>query len=306
MVHHSECRVCSSTRLNNKFICTDHLVSGKEYTIVTCEDCGFNFTQDHPGENEAGKYYESEEYISHSDISEGLVNKLYRFARSLMLKRKSVLIRKLTGLSTGKILDIGSGTGYFLNTMKLAGWQSEGIEINDKARNYSGREFGINVHEPSQISMLKPGDYDCITLWHVLEHFHDPDGYIAEISRLLKPDGSCVIALPNSSSYDARHYKELWAAWDVPRHLWHFTPVTFRRFIEERGFKIIAMHSLPLDVIYISILSEKYRGSKLHFLAGVIKGMWFGIRSLFNKERSSSLIYVLSLSPRSSRSSSRS
>jgi SAM-dependent methyltransferase len=277
MVHHSQCPVCSSSRLNNKFRCTDYLVSLKSFIIVECADCGFNFTQDHPGEEEAGSYYESEEYISHSDISDGLVNKLYRFARRLMLKRKARLIRKVTGF----------------NAMKQEGWQAEGIEINEKARDFSKRQFGLVVHDPSQISKLVPGSYDCITLWHVLEHFHDPAGFKNEIAHLLKPEGSLIIALPNCSSYDAQYYKEKWAAWDVPRHLWHFTPESFRKFIEKKGFSIISTLTLPLDVFYISILSEKNGGSRLHFLKGMVKGMWFRLKSIFNKEKGSSLVYIL-------------
>ena len=293
MVYHSQCPVCLSSSLNNKFSCTDYLVSLKSYTIVECAECGFNFTQDHPDEEEAGRYYESEEYISHSDISEGLVNKLYRFARELMLKRKAGLIRKVTGLNTGRILDTGSGTGYFLNVMKQQGWKAEGIEINEKARNFSRSQFGLVVHEPSQIAKLEAASYDCITLWHVLEHFQDPAGYLRDLSQILKPDGSLIIALPNCSSYDAQYYRETWAAWDVPRHLWHFTPGTFSRFIGNKGFRIISIRPLPLDVFYISILSEKYAGTKTPFLKGIIKGKWFWLKSVFNRGKSSSLIYIL-------------
>ncbi len=293
MVHHSVCPVCSSTILNEKFSCMDYLVSHETFSIVGCGGCGFNFTQDHPDEKEAGKYYESEEYIPHSDTSEGVVNKLYRISRRVMLKRKSKLVRKVTGLISGRILDIGSGTGYFLNAMRLSGWQPEGIEINERARNFSATEFRLAIHDPEQIAKLEQGNYDCITLWHVLEHFHDAAGYLREVTRLLKPDGSLIIALPNCSSYDAKYYKHLWAAWDVPRHLWHFTPPTFRRFAEKKGFKIVSIKTLPLDVFYISMLSEKHRSSKLHFLKGFIKGFWFWFRCLFNKERSSSLIYIL-------------
>lgn len=294
MVHYDRCPLCLSGRLNAKFNCTDHFVSGEKFQVVSCADCGFTFTQDHPGEKEAGRYYESEEYISHSDTSKGIVNKLYRTARNFMLKRKVQLVKKTTGKKTGKILDIGSGTGYFANAMKLEGWQSEGIEINEKARNFSKNEFQLDVYDPSEIHNLKSGTYDCITLWHVLEHFHDRDAYMREISRLLSPEGRCVVALPNSSSFDAEYFREYWAAWDVPRHLWHFRPETFRIYCEKSSFGLINIKPLPLDVFYISMLSEKYKGSKISFLKGIIIGIWFFIKTLYNKERSSSLIYTLS------------
>jgi SAM-dependent methyltransferase len=276
-----------------KHICTDHFISGETFATEQCEECGFVFTQDYPGEESIGRYYESEEYISHSDTSEGIINKLYRLSRNLMLLKKSAIIRHATGLKTGNLLDIGSGTGYFADFMKRKGWKVRGIEISAKARDFSRAQFGLKVLDPAEIGQLEPSQFDCITLWHVLEHFQDPVKYMKDISRLLKPDGVCVVALPNSGSYDAEKYKEYWAAWDVPRHLWHFSPFTFRRFAENEGFEITAIKRLPLDVFYISAISEKYKGSKLHFLKGMITGKWFWLLSSFNILKSSSLIYIL-------------
>lgn len=293
MVHHDRCHLCSSGVLNTRFACTDHFVSHGKFMIASCTECGFTFTLDHPDENEVGRYYESEEYISHSDTSKGLVNRLYRLARNFMLKRKVQLVKKTTGKKTGNILDIGSGTGYFANAVKLEGWRVEGIEINQKARSFSKNEFQLDVYDPAEISKLRTGNYDCITLWHVLEHFHDPDGYMREIHRLLKPDGRCIIALPNSGSFDAEYFREYWAAWDVPRHLWHFTPETFRKYCEKSMFELINIRPLPLDVFYISILSEKYKGSKISFLRGILIGKWFFIKTLFIKDKASSLVYTL-------------
>lgn len=293
MVHHTNCPLCSSERIVLKFPCTDHFISGEIFPVTTCEDCGFTFTQDHPDEIGISRYYESEDYISHSDTSKGIINRLYRYAREFMLKRKVSIVKKITGKENGIVLDIGSGTGYFLKAMKDAGWSSEGIEINEKARSFTEKEFGIHVYEPGAISKLGSANYDCITLWHVLEHFQDPESYIKEIARLLKPGGKCIIALPNSNSFDASYYKQHWSAWDVPRHLWHFTPDTFKKFAEKNGFSLVQVKTLPLDVFYISMLSEKYRGSKLHFLKGIIIGKWFWMNSIFRKEKSSSLLYIL-------------
>lgn len=293
MVHHAACPICLSTELGYDFTCTDYFLSRETFPIVKCVRCSFTFTQDHPDEKEAERYYESEDYISHSDTSEGLTNKLYRLARNFMLERKVRLIRKITGTRSGNILDIGSGTGYFANAMKKAGWQAEGIEINKKAREFSIAEFGLNIYDTSELSSLKSGSYDCITLWHVLEHFHDPDTYMAEVSRLLTPGGSCIIALPNSNSYDALYYREFWAAWDVPRHLWHFTPESFRKYCEKSSFELLKTYSLPFDVFYISILSERYKRAGRGFTRGMFNGMRFWFLSMFNKKRASSLIYVI-------------
>lgn len=293
MKHYEKCPLCSSEKISKQFSCTDNFLSKEVFNLAACTECGFEFTQDCPKENEIGKYYESADYISHSNISKSFSDKVYQFVRGLMLRRKRNLIRKITGMKTGSILDIGSGTGHFAVTLKKAGWQVKGIEINEKARAFSMAGFGLDVIDPEGISSLKSESFDCITLWHVLEHFHDPFKYAEEIRRLLKPDGVCFIAIPNSSSYDAKHYKQFWAAYDMPRHLWHFNPATFRIFSEKSGFALKKTISLPLDVFYIAALSEKYKGSGWPFMAGMITAKWFAFLSLFKKERSSSLIYIL-------------
>jgi len=293
MVHHTVCPLCSSEKIRLQFTCTDYFVSKTNFEVFKCSECDFRFTQDYPDEVDITRYYESNDYISHSDTSEGISNKLYGIARRIMLAKKRNLIRNVTSLKTGTILDIGSGTGYFAHAMKKAGWHSEGIEINEKARNFSKSRFGLEVNIPDCMSALKAESFDCITLWHVLEHFHDPFNYISDIYRLLKPGAFCVIALPNCSSFDADYYKGFWAAWDVPRHLWHFSPSTFRLFSEKTGFRLESIRVLPLDVFYISFLSEKYKGSRSPFIRGISKAVKFAFLSAFVKSRSSSVIYIL-------------
>ena len=293
MVHHEVCPLCFSYKTGLLFNSNDHFVSRKDFAVFKCSDCGFLFTQDYPEESEIGAYYESEEYISHSDTSRGFSNKLYRIARTIMLGRKKVLVEKVTGLKKGKILDIGSGTGYFAAIMRKAGWQVKGVEINEKARNFSASNFGLEVDLPDRITSYDTNSFDCITLWHVLEHFHDPFKYISEIYRLLKPGAVCVVALPNSSSYDSTYYKQFWAAWDVPRHLWHFQPSTFRVLSEKSGFTLGNIKTLPLDVFYISLLSERYKSSSMAFFKAMSRAFFFAFMSVFNRERSSSIIYIL-------------
>jgi SAM-dependent methyltransferase len=292
-VHHSVCPLCFSEKISLHLRCTDHFISKEVFQIDKCADCGFEFTQDYPEEKEIGRFYESEDYISHSDISKGFSNKLYRLIRKIMLLKKKRIISRITGRNTGDLLDIGSGTGYFGDTMKRAGWKVTGIEINEKARSYSTNRFGLECGDPEYISILQSDSFDCITLWHVLEHFHDPFRYASAIFRLLRPDGVCVIALPNSLSSDAKHYGRFWAAYDVPRHLWHFNPETIRLFSEKAGFSIVTWGNLPPDVFYISSMSEKYKGSGLSFIRGMTKAMLFAVISAFKKEKSSSLIYIL-------------
>jgi 2-polyprenyl-3-methyl-5-hydroxy-6-metoxy-1,4-benzoquinol methylase len=274
-------------------LCSDHSVSAKIFPISRCNSCGFLFTQDYPEITEIDKYYESPDYISHSDTSEGIINKIYHLIRRVMLLRKRNIIQKLTGLQKGALLDVGSGTGHFASLMKESGWDVKGIEINEKARNFSTRTFGLEVITPDNIASLQAGSFDCATMWHVLEHFYDPQKYITDVMTLLRPGGICLVALPNCSSLDAQHYGKFWAAYDVPRHLWHFNPHSFSLFVEKSRLSIECQLILPFDVFYISALSEKYKGSRWPFLKGIAWGKWFASLTLFNRNKSSSVIYVI-------------
>jgi SAM-dependent methyltransferase len=293
MLHHNNCPLCSSNNITIYLKCTDHFVSKEEFPIFRCSECSFIFTQDYPEETDIGRYYESDDYISHSNTKRGFVNNVYQIARTYMLSRKKRIINSVTGLNSGKLLDIGSGTGHFAFTMKKAGWDVKGIEINEKARSIAISEFDLEIFSPEQISKFENNSFDCITLWHVLEHFHDPSYYLTKINQILKPNGACLIALPNCESFDSKHYGHLWAAFDVPRHLWHFSPATLKLFADNHGFILKKYSPLPLDVFYISILSEKYSGSKLPVLKGIAKSFFFALRSFFNRKRSSSVLYLL-------------
>jgi len=293
MVNHTVCPLCSSDQIGLYLNSYDNLLTKEAFGIYRCGSCGFVFTNGYPEEEHIGLYYDSDDYISHEDKAKGIVNRIYIPAREIMLRRKRNIIQKLTGLKKGTLLDIGCGTGHFAGIMKKSGWDVTGIEPGLKAREYGKGKFGIRVLHPSEISLLPDESFDCITLWHVLEHFHDPSGYAKEIRRLLRPGATCVVALPNSSSFDACYFSEHWAAWDVPRHLWHFNPSTFRKFAEKEGFVVDRIMALPLDVFYISILSYRNKNARIPLIKGIAAGSWFFLRSLFRKERGSSLIYVL-------------
>lgn len=292
MIHYQHCPLCSSGQIVQYLKSADFFLTGEEYDLIKCESCGLVFTQDRPDEENMGKYYDSTEYASHN-ASKGLLNLLYRFARNVMLRLKSYLIIRLTGRKRGALLDIGSGSGHFLAKMRNAGWEVKGIEINDKAREASSLRFGIEVFHPDQLAFFKAESFDCITFWHVLEHLNDPEYHLKNAMRLLKPGGCCIVALPNCNSLDAEHYKKYWAAYDVPRHFWHFTPDSFSFLARNVKCEVSSVKKLPADVFYISVLSEKYRGKKFYAIPGFLKGLWFTILSANRKERSSSLIYVL-------------
>jgi len=287
-----QCPVCGSNRFKPFITCNDFFVSGEQFEIRECSGCGFKFTANAKDEENIGRYYQSEEYISHSNTSKGLVYAVYHRVRNYMLGRKRRLIEKATELKTGHILDVGTGTGFFLNEMKKNGWQVSGTEKSDGARDFAQKEFGLEIEEPEQLFQLENESFDAITLWHVLEHIHRLDENMEAFARLLKPEGKLIIAVPNHTSYDARHYKQYWAAWDVPRHLWHFGPEQMKFFGEKYGFQLQSLHTMPFDSFYVSLLSEKYKKSNFALFRGLMHGKISWLNSLANKERCSSVIYV--------------
>jgi 2-polyprenyl-3-methyl-5-hydroxy-6-metoxy-1,4-benzoquinol methylase len=288
------CLVCGSTDIAFLFTAADHLVSGKSFALEKCNACGFTFTADPPEEKDISEYYISEDYISHSDKKRSLTDHIYHLARHLMLRKKFNLVRKVSGKATGTLLDIGSGTGYFADFMQRKGWNVSGIEISERARQYSISRFGLTTVSPSEISGIKDGSVDCVTLWHVLEHLYDPAWWMEEIKRILKDDGQCILALPNIESADAGWFGNEWAALDVPRHLWHFSPETLTRFIQQHGCICKKTISMPLDVFYISTLSYRNRGCRLPLLRGTAISVFLTLRTNLSKNRASSLIYVIS------------
>ena len=288
---HQRCPFCNSDDIHLWKMVTDHKVSGELFRIDDCRSCGLRFTQDPPAEQDAGPYYDSPNYISHSDNRTGLMFKAYHLVRGYMLGRKRDLIRRY---SSGKrLIDVGSGTGYFLNTMKSAGYEVTGIEINEGARRFSQTEFGLEVFEPKVLKERKlNGKFHIATMWHVLEHLYSPETYLSALHSILEEDGILLIAVPNHRSSDADRYQELWAGYDVPRHLWHFSKDTLVNLMKPCGFSHIASHRLPFDAFYVSMLSEKYKGGRFYFLYGMFAGWLSWISSQLNINRPSSLIYV--------------
>ena len=287
-----QCPVCDKSKFSTTITCTDFFVSCEEFIIKRCDSCGFRFTDNIEDELNIGKYYQSENYISHSNTSKGLVNSAYHTVRKYMLRRKRKLVEKSTGLKTGQLLDVGTGTGFFLNEMKSAGWQITGTEKSKDAREFSKKKFGLNILETEELFNLKNESFDVITLWHVLEHIHRINENLQKLKELLKPNGKLIIAIPNHNSYDAKHYKELWAAWDVPRHIWHFGPEQMKQLGEKHGLNLMGLKIMPFDAFYVSMLSEKYKKSKMIILKGLLYGKISFWKSIFKPEDCSSLIYI--------------
>lgn len=288
----TSCPLCGATHLERALTCVDHYASGEMFHLCRCRDCGFLFTQGFPVEAEIGRYYETPDYISHSDTRKGVMNSVYHRVRTYMLGRKARLVERESHRKEGRLLDLGTGTGYFADTMCRRGWQVEAVEKSGQARAFAKERFGLDVKPSEALKELAPGSFDVITLWHVLEHLEPINETWETLRSLLTDKGVLIVAVPNSLSFDARKYGAYWAAYDVPRHLWHFTPDTIQRFGAKHGFILAERYPMPFDAFYVSMLTEKNMRHTCAFLRGMLTGTLAWFSALVRKDRSSSMIYV--------------
>jgi 2-polyprenyl-3-methyl-5-hydroxy-6-metoxy-1,4-benzoquinol methylase len=290
MLSIEKCLVCGSTHFEPFLVCKDYTVSQEDFNIVSCNGCGFKFTNPRPDNSVLGNYYKAESYVSHTNSKKGIVNKLYHAVRNYTLKSK---INMVSGfVSRGTILDYGCGTGMFLSAIKNAGWETYGMEPDNDARKIAS-ENGNNVFSDKESVVASIGDkkFNAITLWHVLEHVTDMPETLAFFKNKLNKDGVLIIAVPNHVSYDAHYYKEYWAAYDVPRHLHHFELKSMKALVEQAGFKLQETKPMKFDSFYVSMLSEKYKTESVNLL----KAFWIGLQSNLkakNTHSYSSTIYV--------------
>ncbi|WP_254846460.1 class I SAM-dependent methyltransferase [Hymenobacter sp. CRA2] len=271
----------------------DHSVSHESFAIVQCTNCSFLLTNPRPDAASIGRYYESEDYVSHSDSNQGLINQVYQVARTFTVRQKVSLVNKQAP-RRGRLLDYGCGTGYFLAACQKSGWQVSGLEPNETARKLAEHNTGQPINA-GDLSLFETASFDAITLWHVLEHVHDLNGTLKQLTRILKPDGVLVVAVPNAESPDAQYYREQWAAFDVPRHLYHFTAKTITKLFRKHHLQLRQTLPMKLDAFYVSMLSEKYRAERNGgLLAALRAGYKSNRQAAQNGGQYSSLIYVAS------------
>ena len=292
-IHYLQCPVCASAEIKNVLIAKDHTVSGESFSIAECGNCSLRFTQDVPDATAISPYYKAEDYISHTNISKGLVNRAYQLVRKRTMIKKRKLIEKFTGVKRGKLLDVGSGTGNFVNEMKENEWQVTGLEPDSDARKVAAQLYGLQLKDTGELFQLQPEGFDAVTLWHVLEHVHDLHAYIQRLKVLLSKKGKLFIAVPNYTSLDSQVYKEHWAAYDVPRHLYHFSPKSMNILMENNGLKIIKYKPMWYDSFYISLLSSKYQAGKTSWVAAFFNGLRSNLKTIGNVQRCSSVIYII-------------
>ena len=284
------CPVCGGESSKKVMDCIDYTVSRETFSIVQCTKCGFKYTNPRPDDKEIGKYYESEEYVSHSNSKKGLINTVYHWVRNYSLRKKVELINNQA--KKGNLLDIGCGTGEFLSTAVANGWKGQGIEPNDKARNQAISNHKLNVLPESGIASLQNNNFDVITMWHVLEHVHTLNERVLEIYALLKPGGKAIIAVPNCTSYDASVYGKEWAAYDVPRHLYHFTPETMKALFRKHKMDFVQSYPMKFDSFYVSMLTEKNVHKQNRLLPAFANGFKSNLKTKNDAEKYSSVIYV--------------
>ena len=290
MISLEKCPICEDVNFVEKLTCNDHTTSKENFKIVSCETCDFTFTNPRPLDEKLGNYYRSNMYISHTNNSKGLFNWMYQNVRSYAIETKVSLLKSVN--NDGIHLDIGCGTGEFLNACKNSGFNTKGVEPSLLARKQAIENYNLSVSENTDLSQYANSEFNSISMWHVLEHVPNLNGTIYHLNRVLKSNGKLIIAVPNHKCWDADYYKEHWAAWDVPIHLWHFSKKTIERLFKNNGFSLIKRKPMMFDSYYVSLLSEEFISGKKNFIKGFVIGFISNLFGSFTKRGHSSTIYV--------------
>lgn len=285
----NKCPWCGSDKAQINLWLKDDFLSKEDFHICECLNCGLLYTMPRPSKDKIGEYYKSEEYYSHQENKKGFIPRLYEKVKKVNLKHKYELATK--GLTTGKLLDIGCGVGDFLHTAEAQGWQCTGVEPSEEAKAIARQRTQAKLLSSEDQEQLPDASFDVITLWHVLEHVDDLRWQVAQLQRLIKPNGRIVIAVPNYKSYDGQFYKEHWAAYDVPRHLSHFNRITLAKILKTKDLKLVKTDKLKWDAYYISYMSEQYKIHKLPLVRGVYRG-WLSNMKAKRSGEWSSVVYI--------------
>ena len=285
----NKCPLCSNTSFKKHIDSRDYFLTNELFSISSCNHCSFLFTDPRPNSNEISDYYKSSEYISHTSKANNLTNRLYKFARYFTLSKKVKLANRISAGNT--ILDYGCGTGDFLFACQQKSWKIHGFEPDDDARNIATEKNKTKIYSSLE-ELNQVNEIDLITLWHVLEHIHDLKNTLDILQSKLAKHAKLLIAVPNYESYDAKYYKEYWAAYDLPRHLYHFSQTSMAQLLKEYGLKISEIIPMKLDAFYVSLLSEKYKNGKSNYIKSFINGYKSNIYAKKNNNNYSSLIYI--------------
>ncbi|MEN2434051.1 class I SAM-dependent methyltransferase [Weeksellaceae bacterium A-14] len=265
----------------------DYFLTQENFEILPTDIDGILKTSPIP-EN-ISQYYESENYISHHQDSGSLKEKIYKFLQGFNLNYKRNTLAKEAGVHL-RILDYGCGAGEFLKFIETE-YTTYGYEPNKDAVE-TARKKTQKTKFVDSLDQIEDGSLDIITLWHVFEHIEDRDNILRIFHRKLSKEGTLIIAVPNHTSYDAKKYHSYWAAYDVPRHIWHYSVTGMKKLMNTENWKLRKVKPLLLDSFYISMLSEKYKKSPLFWIKGFIFGGISNFKGLKSGEFSS-MVYII-------------
>lgn len=283
------CPWCESDKAQINLWLKDEFLTKEDFHICECLSCGLQYTMPRPSKEKIGVYYKSEEYYSHQENKKGFIPQLYEAVKKVNLKHKLKIATK--DLHVGKLLDIGCGVGDFIHEAEKQGWDCLGVEPSDDAKAIARKRIKANIINSEALEEIPDGTFDVITMWHVLEHVDDLKWQVEQLRRLIKPNGRVVIAVPNYKSYDGQFYKELWAAYDVPRHLNHFSKQTITKIFKTKGLELNKTEKLVWDAYYISYMSEQYKHHKFPLVQGAFRGLLSNCKARRSGEWSS-MVYV--------------
>ena len=269
----------------------DHSVSGEEFELLVNNEFGFLETHPQPASDKLPEYYKSDDYISHTDSKRNLLEEAYHVVRNISLKRKLKLINSFAS-EDKKLLDVGCGTGDFLQIAQQVNWTVTGIEPNEEARKIANSKTNNSVFNVKQLLEFEKQSFDVITLWHVLEHLPNLNEHVSILKSLLKEKGNLIIAVPNYKSYDAMYYKNFWAAFDAPRHLWHFNQESVAKLFANENMEVMEILPMKFDAYYVSLLSEKYKSGWMNIFNAIRVALISNLKAKGTGEYSS-LIYVI-------------
>ena len=286
----TNCPICDSTEFDHIITSNDYTVSQNPFNIVGCKQCSFRFTNPRPTNDNLPEFYKSINYISHSNTKKGFVSQVYHLVRKYTLNQKLKLLK--ANVAVGNLLDYGCGTGTFLKQANAKGWNSFGTEPDEGARELSNSNKKLAFRNKQELNAFDPLiTFNAITLWHVLEHVTDLQETIEFFKQKLNPNGVLIIAVPNYNSYDAKHYKAHWAAYDLPRHLYHFEAKTISQLLAKYGFALNETYPMKFDSFYVSMLSEKYLSGRINYLKAFLVGLLSNLKAKKATDYSS-VIYV--------------
>jgi SAM-dependent methyltransferase len=234
------CNLCGARDAVPVQILTDalyHLPGA--FTLQRCTRCGLMYLKPRPTADSIGAYYPAN-YAPYRPPIEDERFALMRTMRRRKLIKRRELIEKYSGVTAGRVLDVGCATGLFLHEMQLGGWRAAGVEPVQSAAEFARQRFGLDVFQGELgAAPFDPQSFDAITFWDVLEHTFSPSEELAHAARLLKPDGLIAINVPNWDSFDRARFGADWQGFDPPRHLYIFSRETLTQLLAQAGFRVV-------------------------------------------------------------------